>query len=244
MNRLAALHLLLLLAILPLTIRAQKTVEYQDQLWTRYFLKIKIDPKWQILQEVEERVYLSTWRQHQFVSRTQLERNLGKGYHFGIGFTYSEQATPQDPTIKDFTNQTELRPQLALEYNQHLSKKFTINHRYWTEFRYFERNNGSFEFANNRSRYKLELRNTSLNHITLKAYNEILLNIGGNIIHNVFDQNRYGTSIQYMPLENLGIEIGYLNSFQQRKSGVDFYNRNIVRLTVYHTIKYKPANIP
>lgn len=222
---------------------AQKNVDTQHLLWTRYYLKIKLNDNYLINQELEERTYWFPWRQHQFFFRTLLERTLGKGWNAGIGFAYFEQSLPQDPTIKDYSNQSELRPQLELAYKQPISEEFILHHRYWSDFRFFEQPNGSFKYGNNRTRYKLELRYAPTEKLTLKAFDEIHINIGGQIVQNTFDQNRYGASVQYMPIENFGFELGYINWFQQRISGMDFYNRHIVRLTIHHTIDFKKSRI-
>jgi len=231
--------LLILLSFLSTSLFAQKNTTTQELLWSRYYLKLKINDLYQIRQEIEERTYWFPWRQHQFVSRTFVERKLGKGWNSGLGFTYFLQSLPHDPEISDYTNQLELRPQLELAYKQNLTEKVILHHRYWGEFRFFEKTNGSFEFGNTRLRYKIELRYSPISNITIKVFDEIHLNIGEKIIQNVFDQNRYGASIQYMQLQNFGFELGYFNWFQQRRSGVDFYNRHIVRFTIHHTLNLK-----
>ncbi|HZH70646.1 MAG TPA: DUF2490 domain-containing protein [Flavobacteriaceae bacterium] len=231
----------LLLGLFSTSVNAQKNVDTQQLLWTRYYLKLKLNDNYQIRQEIEERAYWFPWRQHQFVSRTFAEGKLGKGWNAGIGFTYFLQSLPHDPEITDFTNQLELRPQLEIAYKQTISEKVILHHRYWSEFRFFEQPNGSFEYGNNRTRYKIEIRYSPIDKLILKAFDEIHINIGSKIVQNVFDQNRYGASVQYMPYENLGFELGYFNWYQQRKSGVDFYNRHIVRFTIHHTINFKKS---
>jgi hypothetical protein len=222
-------------------VNAQKNVDTQHLLWIRYNLKFKLSANYQIRQEIEERTYWFPWRQHQFVTRTFVERNLGKGWNVGLGFTYFLQSLPHDPEITDFTNDLELRPQLETAYKQTISEKVIIHHRYWSEFRFFEQPNGTFEFGNNRTRYKFEIGYSLIPSVTLKVFDEIHINIGGKTVQNVFNQNRYGASVQYMPIENLGFEFGYLNWYQQRISGVDFYNRHIVRFTIHHSINFEKS---
>lgn len=229
----------LLIGFFTTNVNAQKNVQTQQLLWVSYSLKLKLNDNYQIRQEIEERTYWFPWRQHQFITRTIAERKLGKGWNAGLGFTFLIQSLPNDPLIKDYTNQLELRPQLEIAYTQSISEKVILHHRYWSEFRFFEKPNGSFDFGNNRTRYKLEIRYSPIPEITLKAFDEILINIGGKIVQNVFDQNRYGASVQYMPFQNFGIELGYINWYQQRQSGVDFYNRHIVRFTIHHKINFK-----
>lgn len=215
---------------------SQKNIDHQSLLWTRYQLKLKIDEHWSASQELEERTYWFPWRQHQFVSRTMAQYQLGKGWNVGAGFAYFRQALPQDAHKNVSYTQPEVRPQFELGYKQQLSIKFNLQHRYWTEFRFFKPENEDFQFGNYRMRYKLELQYVPTDKITLKAYDEIFINFGKNIVYNTFDQNRIGASIQYMPLNNLGFELGYINWFQQRPSGVDYFERNIIRLTIHQTI--------
>lgn len=243
MRKNSFLFLIILVVFCSLHLNAQKKIDNQQLLWVRYALKLKINDTYQIRQEIEERTYWFPWRQHQFVSRTHVERKLGKGWNAAVGFTYFLQAIPQKPEVKAYENVTELRPQLELAYKQTVSEKLTIHHRYWAEFRFFEQPDGTFEFWNTRFRYKLEVSYAPTPKVTLKAFDEIHINVGKNIVLNVFDQNRYGASVQFMPTRNFGVELGYFNWFQQRPSGVDFYNRDIVRFTIHHTINIKkPKN--
>lgn len=172
----------LLFRLFSATIQAQKNVETQQ----RYSLKLKLNDHYQLRQEIEERAYWFPWRQHQFVSRTAAERKLGKGWNAAVGFTYFLQALPHDPQIKDLTNQLELRPQLEIAYQQNISEKVILDHRYWSEFRFFEQPNGSFEYSNNRTRYKIEIRYSPIDQITFRAFNEIHLNIGSKIVQNIY----------------------------------------------------------
>ncbi len=222
--------------LLTLPAIAQKKVEKQDLLWTRYALKVRLSDNWMIRQELENRTYWFPWRQHQFVTRTLVDRKLGKGWNAGAGFAYFNHSLPNDALLIISDNQAELRPQLEVGYKQDISDKWGVSHRYWSEFRFMQQEDGSFKMENNRTRYKLEVRYQATPKISVQLYDEILLNIGGNIVQNVFDQNRYGASVQYMPVKNLGFELGYINWFQQRKSGIDFYDRNIVRFTIHHQI--------
>src|SRR5690606_16536898 len=99
--------------------------------------------------------------------------------------------------------------------------------------------NDNIRYGNIRMRYKLEIQYRPITNVTFKIYDEVFVNIGKNIGYNVFDQNRIGASIQYMPVHNVGFELGYLNWFQQRASGNNFYNRNIIRLSIHHNINFK-----
>jgi len=56
---------------------------------------------------------------------------------------------------------------------------------------------------------------------------------------NTFDQNRIYLAVNYKLNTSFAFELGYMNWFQQQKSGVDFYNRDILRLSIIHSIDLK-----
>ncbi|MFD0837053.1 DUF2490 domain-containing protein [Mariniflexile aquimaris] len=226
----------LLIIILGFRGYAQKNIETQSLLWMRYNLGINFNENYKLRYEIEERVYHAPWRQHQFLSKAHFERRLNNNWNCGVGFTYLVQSLPHSAELDVTETQIELRPQLEIENKQKLFDRLSISHRYWTEFRFFEQADNSFDFSNIRTRYKLELNYKVSDKITFKAFDEIHLNIGNKIVQNVFDQNRYGGSIQVMPSKSLGFELGYFNWFQQKKSGTDFYNRNIIRVTIHQNI--------
>ena len=66
---------------------------------------------------------------------------------------------------------------------------------------------------------------------------EIMFNAGKSIIKNTFDQNRIYAAVQYGINKNIALELGYLNSFQRRANGIDYFNRDIIRFSVFHKIK-------
>jgi hypothetical protein len=63
-----------------------------------------------------------------------------------------------------------------------------------------------------------------------------MINAGRNIIKNTFDQNRIYGAFQYGINKNIALELGYLKSFQKRASGVDYFDRDIIRFTFFHKI--------
>ncbi|MBB4080840.1 hypothetical protein GGR28_003479 [Lewinella aquimaris] len=237
------LRLLLLLLLLLNThpAHSQKNVDSQHLLWLRYNLRVPLNETHALRQEVEERTYWFPWRQHQLISRTVVERKLGKGWNAGLGLTAFRQSLPHDPLVPVASVRNELRPMVEIAGYQAFSEKVGLHHRYWGELRYFEAPEGGFAFSNYRFRYRAELRYLPTTKLQVRAFEEILLNAGKQIALNVFDQNRYGASVQYFPTKRVGFELGYLNWFQQRPSGQEFYDRHIVRFTVHHQLPQKGA---
>jgi len=214
----------------------QKQVIHQKQIWYKYNLKIPIGDDWQIRQEIDDRNFIDPSRQSQFLLRTHLQRNLSKGWSMALGFAYFVHSLPQDPEVQDFYNVSELRPSFEITNLHKLSEKFHLHHRYWTELRYFQQPGESYIFGTVRIRYKLELGYELSEKFSFLVFDEIHFNVGNKITYNVFDQNRYGIAAMYSPVKNVGFELMYINWFQQTTAGDVFYNRDIIRFALHHTL--------
>jgi hypothetical protein len=83
--------------------------------------------------------------------------------------------------------------------------------------------------------YKLKEKKIK-NQTTLKIADELMINAGKNIVYNQFDQNRIYIGIQQELNKNIALELGYLKLHQQKASGNQFLNRDIVRLSLYHRL--------
>lgn len=225
--------------LLPHTSVAQRNITTQNLLWTRFDLNLKIAPSYKIQQELEERVYWFPWRQHQFLARTQVLRSLGKNWNAALGFTYLLQSVPQIQDSEIIATETELRPQFGFTYKQLANNKLVFTHRYWFEFRFFERQQSHFPFNNVRARYQFTVDYQLGQKLKIRAFDEIFLNIGQKVGFNIFDQNRIGFSIIYDFNKSNGLEIGFFNWFQERPTGIDFFSRNIVRVTYHLTLDFE-----
>lgn len=227
----------LLICILTASLAwGQMQVLHQKQIWYKYNLKVPIGDQWQIRQEFDDRNFIDPSRQSQFLTRTHIQRKLGKEWSFALGFAYFVHSLPQEPEIQDYYNISELRPSVEILNNTHLSNKFHLHHRYWTEFRFFKQPGEAYEYTTIRMRYKLELGYKLSTKFSFLIFDEILFNVGNKITYNVFDQNRYGIAAMYSPVKNVGFELMYINWFQQAVQGDLFYNRDIVRFVLHHTI--------
>lgn len=54
-----------------------------------------------------------------------------------------------------------------------------------------------------------------------------------------FDQNRVYMALNYTINSSHALEIGYMEQFQLQKTGTDYYNRNILRFTIFQSIDIK-----
>ena len=225
---------------------AQKTVTEQDLVWYSLVSTFNMSENWYFQNELHERHFISPNVQHQSLIRAHIHRKLGmSGWESSVGACYFLQNS-NDPYSKINLTIPEFRPHFELAYKQKLDH-LSFDHRYQVEARYFhnldqtktELDDG-FSFGNYRFRYRLQatlpIYKISENRsLKIKVSDEIFINTGSSIVKNPFDQNRVYAGLNYDLLPNLGIEVGYLNWFQQTQSG-SFYDRDIFRFVIFHSI--------
>lgn len=236
MNRCRIFGLILLLLIGFQTLNAQNDLIHQNQFWLGYNLNVQLNPTYQLRQEFEKWMFHSPFRQHVFYSRTQLNRKLNNDWNAAAGFTYFLLSAPGNPDRPVEKISTELRPQINLTYQHDLNSKWNLQHRYQAELRFIENQHEIIAYATSRMRYKATISYQLNEQMALKAFDEIHVNFARRAVPNVFDQNRLGVSIRYMPHQNLGLELGYINLFQQFPNGREFVQRDIFNLTLIHKV--------
>ena len=120
-----------------------------------------------------------------------------------------------------------------------LSQRFQVEERFIRNASKTELLDGSTFNWRFRFRIQAEYEIWKKNNHFLKTivHEEILLNAGKSILKNTFDQNRIYLAFQYGLNQNIALELGYMNSFQQRASGIDYFNRDIIRFSFIHKLK-------
>ncbi len=236
---------LLLAGILYATsVTAQtKQVTHQQLVWLNYNNMLEFGTQWTLTTELHERRFIFPGRHHQFVARNSLRYNLGENWAVSAGFTYFLQS-PNDPRAIETLVIPELRPHVQFNYSQPLGR-FTVTHRYRAEKRFY-RNVANGELtpgynSNYRFRYRLGLEfhvaDIHDQPLKLKLNDEVMVNAGGDVIYNRFDQNRVYVGLNYAVSKGIEVEAAYINWYQQRRSGYEFYNRHIINLLVNHRIR-------
>lgn len=229
---------------------AQKKVEHQQLIWYGYYNMLKFNENWLLLNEIQERQFYNPTAQHQLVFRSNLERKLIGDWNASVGMTLFLQ-NPNNPEAESNLTVPELRPDIGFNNKQKLGF-LTIRHRYKAEARFFHdvENDelvGGFRFSHFRLRYQLGLdfplwKKEDKEKLNLKIKDEIMFNAGKKNVKNTFDQNRIYLALNYKLNDSYGVEMGYMNWFQQQKTGTDFYNRDILRFSLFHTIDLKKKN--
>lgn len=238
---------LIIILIIPQFFLAQKKVENQQLIWYGYYNNLKFNTNWELNSEIQNRQFYNPTAQHQLVFRSNLERKLVGDWKASSGLTFFLQ-NPNDPNSESKLTVPELRPDFGFSNKQKLGF-VTISHRYKAEARFFHDTEngelvGGYRFSNFRLRYQLGLdfpiwKQEGKDKLFLKIKDEIMFNLGSKIVKNTFDQNRIYLAFNYKLNDSYAVELGYMNWFQQQKSGTDFYNRDILRFSLFHNIDLK-----
>ena len=235
--------LFFLLTNMTLMAQSEKNIDNQSILWTRYYNQLLLNEKLSLHTEFDNRLFIQPLQENLFVIRIQGRYKINNHLETGAGFAYFSVDT-QVPDFNSDFNTPEFRGQQDLTWKSNVNK-VTLIQRFQLEER-FIRNTSKEELLSGttffwRFRYRLQGDYTfwKKEKQLLKAVvsDEIMFNFGKKIIKNTFDQNRIYAAIHYGLNSNLALELGYLNSLQRRVNGIDYFNRDIIRFSIFHKIK-------
>ncbi|WP_281237809.1 DUF2490 domain-containing protein [Flavobacterium praedii] len=235
----------LLLVCFASKAQTEKNVDHQSLLWTRYYNQLTINNKWSLHTEFDNRIFINPTEENLFVVRVQGRYKINNNLEIGAGYAYFSVATKVPEASYDFRI-PENRGQQDITWKKEVGN-FTMNQRFQIEERYIHNADkvgllpGTTFYW--RFRYRLQgeysFWKKDSQYLKTIVYDELMVNGGKNIIYNTFDQNRIYVAMQYGVTKNSAFELGYLKSFQQRPSGVDYFDRDIIRFTFFHKIKLK-----
>lgn len=221
-----------------------KEVAHQTLYWTRYYNQFTIHKQWVWHNEIDNRRFLSNSQQHHLIMHTHLHYRLHPNADIALGLTYSRQS-PQFPDATLTLVVPEIRPFQEFNFIQPINKRLIVSHRFRVDNRFFRKNNGKYLLEghdfNFRFRYRFQAtyllsKLENKYPATLKIADELMVNAGQNIVMNHFDQNRIYVGLEQALSKHFAVELGYMHWFQQRNTGYQFFNRNILRFTVFHRI--------
>lgn len=237
------LLLLLLLTNNAITAQTEKNIDHQSILWTRYYNQLLLNEKWSLHTEFDNRLFLKPVKENLYVIRVQGRYKINEHLETGIGFTHFSVAT-QEPEVSYTFKTPEYRGQQDITWKLNVNK-VTLNQRFQAEERFIHNANKESLLPGTtfswRFRYRLQADYTfwkkENQYLKTILSDEIMFNAGKTIIKNTFDQNRIYAAVQYGINKNIALELGYLNSFQRRANGIDYFNRDIIRFSIFHKIK-------
>ncbi len=241
--------IVILLAALPHQGNAQATepVTTQSQAWYGYYITADFGKKWFLTMEVENRQFIKPSAQNMFLMRPHLHYKVHKHWDVGLGYAYFLVST-QNPLAKKSSLTTPEQRLFQEANNNHTWGRFTLSHRFRVEERWVHKTIGQqlaegYNF-NFRFRYRIGLdvllyqTNEKQHKLKLRINNEIMVNIPTKVVKNIFDQNRVYAGINYQPPGPISFEVGYLHWYQERQMTKQYFNRHIVRFSVFHKVAW------
>lgn len=225
--------------------QSDKNTTHQNLLWARYYNQITVNQKWSLHTEIEARMFTNPLSENLNLFRIQGRYKVATAIETGIGVAYFS-VTTQDPLAVSNFKSTEYRLQQDLIW-KHFICNTLLSQRLQIEERFIENTNKVSLHTDTalgfRFRYRLQAElpiwENKSQYIKAILFDEILFNCtntNGNT-KITFDQNRSYSGLQYGFNSNFAVELGYLNSYQSRLNGTAYYNRDIIRLSVFHKIK-------
>lgn len=223
----------------------QANITHQSLYWTRYYNQLSLNSKLTWHNEIDMRRFMDNSNLHHVIAHSHIHYKITPNFDIAAGITYSRQS----PQFSDATSTLvipEIRTFQEITQSQTLGKRVILSHRFRLDERFIRKNNGiellegsDFNF---RFRYRPQLvinlsKLESKTQTNLKIADELMVNFGGEIVYNHFDQNRVYIALEKVLSKNFSVEMGYLHWYQQRASGKDFFDRNIMRLTILHKMK-------
>jgi hypothetical protein len=214
-------------------------VLHQQQHWVRYQNQIVFSDRVYWNNEIDNRRFIDPDQQFQLImhSRVHLKKDrwdFAGGLTTSWAYTAIAEVNVQHPTF-------EVRPVLEASYEISFSK-FLLQQRIRVDNRFFEEDRfdnlfGTYEYVA-RFRYRIQARAVVRKDqegkpiIGLRLADEIMVNHKSNF----FDQHRIALSCDLKVSSRFNMELGYINIYQQRRGGGTYYNRDVLRLSLLHTI--------
>jgi hypothetical protein len=145
---------------------------------------------------------------------------------------------PTNPNWKNYSNEN-----LIYQLYQFNSKidKVSVLHRFrneqrWQHLMVNDKYEGDIRFSD-RFRYLISFdipifKKTTLPKLSIS--DEIMIQFGNDFVYNTFDQNRFFIGIKQAISPKLSFDFGYMNVYQQKRSGYQYDMDHTLRLFFYY----------
>jgi hypothetical protein len=238
---------------------AQKEIATHQNGWISYFGNHKLSNKIGLNTEYQWRRENGFQHWQQSLLRVGIDYNLNSSFSISAGYGWIETFPyGEQPVIHEFTEH-----RIWQQFNQKnkvetLFKNFEIQHRYRLEQRFLDTyslNNSNEIIQGNtifrqRVRYRLmfmiPLNKKQLedNTLFLNVNNEIFVGFGKGIAKNVFDQNRYNTSLGWRFNSNFSIQLGYLNQYIIKSDGIKAERNHTFLISTNYNLDFSTKQKP
>lgn len=217
-------RLLLLLSLVLLPLLGQAQTLHQWGYWNRLFLRTQLASRLALYSEFDERRFAFPDGQWQFITHQHVHYRLSGTWDGALGGTLSWQ--PQNgvavPERRIFEEATATLP---LGGHLRLLPRLRVEQRWLRQLAGTDLTDTWLYRIRYRPRVQLDY------HLgprwKLRAFNELFLNADS------FDQNRVFVGAERRLGAGWAAEVGYLHIHQQRANNAGFYDRDVLRFTVF-----------
>lgn len=227
-------------------IAQNKDIETDEQLWLGYFGNYRFGNKIGIWFDAHYRTRNSFVKDNRmFILRPGFTYFIKEKIRLTLGYSYNHYFPGEN---HQHIYRPEHRPwqqlQIIMPYeNVRLMQWLRLEQRFRRKIKDADEWAAGYNF-NYRIRHNVML-SIPLNHKTMQdktwfalLNNEVFINLGKEIVYNIFDQNRAFAGFGYQLNKYFNFHVGYMNIFQQKASGNQFELLHTIRLFAFHNIHF------
>jgi len=220
----------------------EKHIHTQEQLWLGVFNQTRFNKHWGGWLDVHYRMTDNfASRPSQFLLRPALTYFIKDNLRANFGYALVRHYPAEGLN----TTRTEHRPWQQIWWNQKYTGLSTLQ---WLrlEQRFNEKVVADVKEAgynyNFRIRYNLAFliplkgKEMAAKMPLAAIMNEVFVNLGSGVVYNTFDQNRFFAGFGYNFTSHLNAQVGYMNVYQQERSGNDYVSSHTIRLFLFHSL--------
>ena len=214
-------------------------MESYTSYWLRYQHQFIFSPIISWSNEIDNRRFISPDVQNQLIYHSRVHYKRGPwDYAAGLTLSWAFASRPSRPVTHATT---EVRPMVEVSY-EIPKNRWALQQRIRIDNRFIEEDRMETVFDGVdytlRLRYRLQARfnlkkETGSNGPVFRIADEIMVNHR----ENFFDQNRIYATVDFQIRRNWRLETGYIFIHQQRFSTNDFFDRNVLRFSVLHSMR-------
>lgn len=217
--------------------QSQKVVTHQSQVWVSLNNTILLNDHWVALADLHLRRTDFLAQESFYLVRGAVGYVTSSKSIFALGYGHYWYP-PSNPDFHNDTNEN-LSYQL-FQFNSKINS-ISILHRFrneqrWQQIMANDTYTGHDRFTN-RLRYLISFDIPlfkNKNWPKLCVSDEILIQFGKDVVYNTFDQNRLFIGIKQSISPKLSFDFGYMNVYQEKKSGYQYDNNHTLRLFFYY----------
>lgn len=234
-------RMLIFFSIIPLLsisqVQNEKVIAHQQQTWISLNNLITFDNNWGFLADFHI-------RRNDFVDADSFYLIRGAAAYvtenkqlLALGYGHMWLA-PSNPNWDTFSNEDMIYQ--LYQFNSKIGNASVLhsfrNEQRWQQIIVNDAWTGDKRFTN-RTRYLISFDIPIFKKKTLPRLaisDEILIQFGKEVVYNTFDQNRFFIGIRQSISPKLNFDFGYMNVYQQKRSGYQYDMNHTLRLFFYY----------